>query len=424
MDQGFTSAAHSNGLPLSSVFILGEPVKSLQTVQDSWMKQYASWRTLLSHGLADWIRFDNEATSRQTVAGLFFSSGTTGLPKLTKLSHYNLVAQHTLAFEHFPRPYTLKRLVALPMFHAATAPSTHVSPLRSGHPQVVMRRYDPETFLEMCAKHQITDLTLVPPQVLSLLAHPMPGTKKKILLESVRLAYGGAAPLDAVTQSHFQALMPSGSPFTQVMGMTETSCFASLLPYPENDDTGSVGRFLPNLDVKLLDDSGAELQDYSQPGELAIRGPSITEGYVGVPRERDFDAEGYMLTGDILYQDSESGLWYIVDRKKEMIKVRGFQVAPKELEGVLLEHGAIADAAIIGVRSNDGSEEPRAYVVKRNGMKLDVTDVKSWIEGKLARYKWLTGGVDFVATIPKSPSGKILKRVLRDAFDNQRASRL
>jgi 4-coumarate--CoA ligase len=359
LGEGLISAADSYGFPLSSILVFDSPaVRNLHDASGQSIAGHLSWRTLLNHGESDWLRFNCEATSRASVAGLFFSSGTTGLPKLTKLSHYNLVAQHTLAFEHMPRPYVLKRLIALPMFHAATAPSTHISPLRSGHPQVVMRRYDPGTFLEMCAKHSITDLTLVPPQVISLLAHPLPASKKRELLKSVRLAYGGAAPLDAVTQSKFQELMQRGSPFTQVMGMTETSCFASLLPYPEDDDTGSVGRFLPNLDVKLLGDDGNELCGYSQPGELAIRGPSITEGYVGVPRERDFDAEGYLRTGDILYQDAKTKLWYIVDRKKEMIKVRGFQVAPKELEGVLLEHAGIADAAVIGVKGPDGDERP------------------------------------------------------------------
>lgn len=420
LNKGLIFAAEGYGLPLSSILTFDSPpVKSLHDFSEHSIVGYASWLTLLRYGESDWHRFNSETVSRATVAGLFFSSGTTGLPKLTKLSHYNLIAQHTLAFEYVPRPYVLKRLIALPMFHAATAPSTHFSALRSGHPQVVMRRYNPKTFLEMCFKHSITDLTLVPPQVISLLSHPMPAARKKEVLRSVRLVYGGAAPLDAVTQSRFQDLMQNGSPFTQVMGMTETSCFASLLPYPENDDTGSVGRFLPNLDVKLLGDDGQELQNYSQPGELAIRGPSVTERYVGVPRERDYDEEGYMRTGDILYQDKETGLWYIVDRKKEMIKARGFQVAPKELEGVLLEHEGIADAAVIGVKGVDGEERPRAFVVKMEGMDLSEMDVEMWIEGKLARYKWLSGGVRFVELIPKSPSGKILKRVLReDAVQN------
>lgn len=199
-------------MPLSSILIFDSPsVKSLHKPPELVIEGHSSWRSLLAHGESDWRRFDSEITSRATIAGLFFSSGTTGLPKLTKLSHYNLIAQHTLAFEHFPRPYVLKRLIALPLFHAATAPSTHISPLRSGHPQVIMRRYDPGAFLEMCAKHSITDLTLVPPQVISLLAYPMPSFKKQEFLASVRLAYGGAAPLDAVTQAKFQELMPKRS---------------------------------------------------------------------------------------------------------------------------------------------------------------------------------------------------------------------
>jgi 4-coumarate--CoA ligase len=425
LNEAFVSAAEGYGLPLSSILVFDSPpVTSLRRTPGTIVAGHSSWRTLLTCGESEWLQFESEAISRATVAGLFFSSGTTGLPKLTKLSHYNLVAQHTLAFEHFPRPYILKRLIALPMFHAATAPSTHFSPLRSGHPQIVMRRYDPGTFPEMCAKHSITDLTLVPPQVISLLSHSIPAVKKKEMLKSVRLAYGGAAPLDAVTQSKFQKLMPEGSPFTQVMGMTETSCFASLLPYPEDDNTGSVGRFLPNLDVKLLDDNGQELQDYSQPGELAIRGPSVTEGYLGVPRERDFDDEGYLRTGDILFRDGKTGLWYIVDRKKEMIKVRGFQVAPKELEGVLLEHAGIADVAVIGLKGTDGEEQPRAYIVRRKDTEVSESDVERWIEGKLARYKWLSGGVRFMDAIPKSPSGKILKRVLIEGAEKERGSKL
>ena len=275
----------------------------------------------------------------------------------------------------------------------------------------------------MCAQHQITDLTLVPPQVISLLAHPLPSAQKQQLLKSVKLAYGGAAPLDAVTQSKLQKLLPQGSPFTQVLGMTEASCFASLLPYPEGDDTGAVGRFLPSLDVKLLDDEYLTVAEATSIA-LQVAGPTITEGYVGVPRERDFDAEGYFRTGDVLYQDQSSGLWYIIDRKKEMIKVSGFQVAPKELEGVLLEHPGIADAAVIGVKGDAGSELPRAYVVVKENVNLSEADVKRWIEGKLARYKWLNGGVEFLESVPKSASGKILKRVLREKFGKERASKL
>ncbi|KAF1841669.1 AMP-binding enzyme [Cucurbitaria berberidis CBS 394.84] len=417
------TAAKDCGVPTEKILALDSaPISS---PAQSSIKGFNSWRTLLSHGEEDWIRFDDKHTSENTTALLFFSSGTTGLPKLTQLSHYNLIAQHTLVFEHQPRPYALKRLVALPMFHAATAPSTHISPLRAGHPQFIMRRFEPTAFLDNVKKFQITDLILVPPQVTSLLSHPLPVTRKQDRLKSVKCVYGGGAPLDSHTQSHFQTLLPTGSPFTQIWAMTETCCFASLFPYPEDDDTGSVGRFLPNIDVKILDDEGNEITTLDQPGELAIRGPTVTKGYVGVARAKDFDAEGYFRTGDVMYVHGKTGLWYIIDRKKDLIKVRGFQVAPAELEGVLLEHPGVADVAVIGAKSHGGnSESPRAYIVRKADVELEEGEVKQWVEAKLAKYKSLDGGVRFVESIPKSPSGKILKRLLRDRAEKEMGTKL
>jgi acyl-CoA synthetase (AMP-forming)/AMP-acid ligase II len=176
-----------------------------------------------------------------------------------------------------------------------------------------------------------------------------------------------------------------------------------------------VGKFVPNLDVKLLDDEGRDITAYDVRGELAVRGPTVTSGYVGVARERDFDEEGYFRTGDVLYCNGKTKLWYIVDRKKELIKVRGFQVAPAELEGVLLECPGVADVAVIGVNRGDGNEEvPRAYVVRKEGEEVIEAQVKRWVEARLAKYKRLDGGVIFVTSIPKSPSGKILKRMLKE----------
>lgn len=288
-----------------------------------------------------------------------------------------------------------------------------------------MRRFEATAYLRYTEKYRATDLTLVPPMVTAIVSSPMSTVEKQRCLRSVRAALAGAAPLDKAMQARFQALLPRTTPFTQIWAMTETSCFASLFHYPDFDSTGSVGRFLPNLDVKLVDESGRDISRAGVRGELCIRGPTVIRGYMGVDRSRDFDEEGYFRTGDILYMD-ESGLWYIVDRKKELIKVRGFQVAPAELEGVLLDHPAVLDAAVIGIpAASEDSEIPRAYVVRKaEGNGLSEEEVKRYLEGRLAKYKRLDGGVKFVDQIPKTPSGKILKRVLREQAKRETGAKL
>jgi len=156
-------------------------------------------------------------------------------------------------------------------------------------------------------------------------------------------------------------------------------------------------------------------------GELCIRGPTVISGYFENPAANaaSYDEEGYFKTGDIMYRDKATKKWYIVDRKKELIKVRGFQVAPPEIEAVLLDHPQIVDAAVIAVtkRPEPDVELPRAYVVRRpgeEGLKLDEATIKKYCSERLAKYKELTGGVVFTDAIPKNASGKILKRILRD----------
>jgi acyl-CoA synthetase (AMP-forming)/AMP-acid ligase II len=307
------------------------------------------------------------------------------------------------------------------MFHAAIVPTAHTTPLRSGHISYVMRRFELETYLRSIQEYQITDLVLVPPLVIALITSPM---TKQYSLKSVRLIGCGAAPLSKEAQNKLKAdhCLP-GTVFNQAWGMTETSCIATMFPYTESDDTGSVGRPIPNLDIKLVDEDGRDITGYNAPGEICVRGPIVIPGYFenDVANAQTFDSEGYLKTGDIGYCDKKSKKWYIVDRKKELIKVRGFQVAPPELEGVLLLHPQIIDAAVIGVKGLPGQpkelECPRAYVLRRpgpEGAKVTEEEVKQWCGTRLAKYKELTGGVVFVDAIPKNASGKILKRILRD----------
>ncbi|OAP56935.1 hypothetical protein AYL99_09047 [Fonsecaea erecta] len=419
---------------------------------------FQSWEELMEHGERDWDRFDSEEIASTTPAAFLFSSGTTGLPKAAVVSHHNLVAQHTLAIAPDVVPWQVRRLLYMPMFHAAIVPVGHTTPFKAGHETYVMRRFEMEEFLHSIQEFKITDLSISPPVVVMALASPL---LNRYDLTSVKWCRSGSTSLGKVHQREFEKHLAPDGVFNQVWGMTETTCVASRFWYPESDSTGSIGRFIPNLDVKLVDEQGNDITAMGAKGELLVRGPTVIRGYYQNPAaNRDaFDDEGYFRTGDIIScgriaddnnsntgQTDDAGTadetvdetpatakWYIHDRKKELIKVRGFQVSPAELEKVILQHPAIADAAVIGVKvyhdaapssssvssstsvdSGKDGEHPRAYVVLKPGRTATEADVKEWCARHLAKYKALTGGVRFSDALPRNAGGKLLKGVLRE----------
>ncbi|KAL1603854.1 hypothetical protein SLS60_005446 [Paraconiothyrium brasiliense] len=327
---------------------------------------------------------------------------------------------HTLVYDYKPRDYELSRLLCTPLFHVSNVPRAHTSPLHSGSKTYIMRRFELEPFLRNMERFKITELNMVPPMVIQVINSPL---SRKYSLKAVKNGGCGAAPLAAEPQARMKALLNPDAVFNQVWGMSETSCIATMTLYPEHDPTGSVGRFLPNHDAKLVDEEGKDVTDYDVAGELCVRGPLIVKGYYNNPEANRtaFDSDGYFHTGDVALRRRYNGLWYIVDRKKELIKVRGFQCAPAELEGVLLSHPEISDAGVIGIPAagfgssagEQGSEVPRAYIVRKQGARLDESGVHEWMRGRLAGYKQLVGGIKFVDVIPKNASGKILKGELR-----------
>jgi 4-coumarate--CoA ligase len=294
-----------------------------------------------------------------------------------------------------------------------------------------MRRFELESWMRNIERFQITEANMVPPMVIQVINSPL---AKKYSLQSIRNSWVGAAPLAAEPQARYKALLRSDTPFNQVWGMSETSCIATMIHYPEHDPTGSVGRLLPNHDAKLVDEEGRDITGYDIAGELCVRGPLIVKGYFNNPEANRlaWDDDRYFHPGDVAMRRRDNGLWYIVDRKKELIKVRGFQVAPAELEGVLLSHPDISDAAVIGVHGGganasvgeQGTELPRAYIVLKSGSRMREAEVQTYMRERLAGYKQLNGGVKFVDAIPKNASGKILKKDLKAMARLEMSARL
>ena len=398
-----------------------------------------SWRTLFSHGQeSDWITFDSESLSRDTVCSLFFTSGTTGPFKCAQTTHRNFVSEHQIFYEPVPRPYPFRIVLCMPFFHVGIQPQVLVSVLRDGRETYCMKRFELVEYLTYHTRYAITESFLVPPMVSAIVmsgfADPLSKAyRPECSLRSVRNGHAGAAPLSGDMQRRFHALLAPGARHAQVWGMTETTSMASVarpavadkITLGEMEGWGNVGVALPNMQMKLVDpkDTSVDCTEKGR-GELCVKGPTIVKGYYRNEKatRESWDDEGYFHTGDVIQVDSKTGLWYVVERLKELIKVRGFQVAPAELEGVLTSHPDIVDAAVIGMPTADPDvENVRAYIVVRPGMNVTDEVVQAWMGEKLARYKQITGGVKFVEEIPKLPSGKILKRVLREEVKKELA---
>lgn len=351
---------------------------------------------------------------KNDIVALPYSSGTTGMPKGVMLTHYNLVAnlRQMEGLSYFSRNDTL--ICVLPLFHIYGLVVILNLGLQKGATIVTMPRFDLEQFLETAGKYKVTLAHLVPPIVLALSKHPLVDNYK---LPHLKMIFSGAAPLDEnLTRACMQRL---GCQLRQGYGMTETSPVTH--SSPANTDTikfGSVGMCAPNTECKIIDLTTGETLGPDQEGEIFVRGPQVMKGYLNRPdaTAATIDAEGWLHTGDIGYADSD-GHFYIVDRAKELIKYKGFQVPPAELEAVLLTHPAIADAAVIPVPDPEAGEAPKAYVVLRHEESPE--KIMEFVAERVAPHKKIRC-VEFTDKIPRSPSGKILRRLLVQAERERR----
>ncbi|MFD9790223.1 4-coumarate--CoA ligase family protein [Streptomyces sp. NPDC059070] len=349
----------------------------------------------------------------EDVAVLPYSSGTTGVPKGVMLTHRSIATNLAQLRPLVPMGPGDRILAVLPFFHIYGLTALLNAPLRHGATVVVLPRFDLEQFLGAIEHHRITGLYVAPPIVLALAKHP---AVAQYDLSSLEYVVSAAAPLDARLAAACSARLGL-PPVRQAYGMTELSPGTHAVPLSAaSPPPGTVGKLLPGTEMRILslDEPGRDAAA-GEEGEIAIRGPQVMKGYLGRPEATAemIDAEGWLRTGDVGRVDADGWL-FVVDRVKELIKYKGFQVAPAELEALLLTHERIADAAVVGVPDADGAEIPCAYVVRApGGPELSADEVMEFVAGRVAPYKKVRR-VEFVGGVPRAATGKILRRELRE----------
>lgn len=347
--------------------------------------------------------------SGDDLLALPYSSGTTGLPKGTMLTHRNLVSNNLQFTTALGIDLTDTALLFLPFYHIYGVMLTG-SFLACGGTQVMMERFDLLQSLEMCEKHQVTYYFAVPPIILALANAPVDLSKMK----SVKYIFSGAAPLpaDPARKLHEK----TGINVVQGYGLTEASPLTHSQPRdPALQRTESIGMPVHNCEQKIVDmETGERELPVGEDGELIVRGPQVMTGYWKAPEETARALRnGWLYTGDVAHVDAE-GYTYVVDRKKEMIKYKGFGVAPAELESLLMEHPAVMDSAVIGVADDEAGELIKGLVVIRKGHdNVTPEEIIAFANGKLAGYKRIHF-IEFIDALPKTASGKILRRELKE----------
>jgi acyl-CoA synthetase (AMP-forming)/AMP-acid ligase II len=349
------------------------------------------------------------------VAVLPYSSGTTGVPKGVMLSHRNLIANVQQSRVNIDLAADDRVLAVLPFFHIYGMTVLLNLALRQRASLVTMPKFDLVEFLTNIQNFGCTYLYIAPPIAVALAKHPI---VDQFDISSVHTVFSGAAPLDGETAElagkRIHARMMQG------YGMSELSPVSHAMPHDRDDvPVSSVGTMLPNEECKLIDTAtGEEITEVGEdgvtlPGELWVKGPNVMLGYLNNPQAtaETLDADGFLHTGDVAVYH-EGGYFSIVDRVKELIKYKGYQIAPAELEALLLGHPKVMDVAVIGVLDDDKQEIPKAFVVAQPDSGLTEDEVMAYVAENVAPHKKVRR-VEFIDVIPKSTSGKILRKDLR-----------
>ena len=376
---------------IEEIFVLGEAKGATPFIE-----------LLKNDGIAPEVTID----PKNDLVALPYSSGTTGLSKGVMLTHENLVSDMVLTTSINTITDKDVLIGVLPFFHIYGMVLILNLAIYRGVTLVTMPRFDLEQFLQIVEKYKITCLNLVPPLVLALSKHPLVDNYD---VSSIRLISSGAAPLgqelEQACADRLNCQIYQGYGLTEVAGASHVNT----IPVP-SDKVGAVGQVVPNTYSKIIDtESGKEL-GINEQGEVLIKGPHVMKGYLNNEEatKHCIDGDGWFHTGDIGYAD-EDGYFFIVDRVKELIKYKAYQVAPAELEAILVSHEAIADAAVIPSPDEEAGEIPKGFIVLSS--EISAEEIMKFVAEQVAPHKKIRK-IEIVDEIPKSASGKILRRVL------------
>jgi acyl-CoA synthetase (AMP-forming)/AMP-acid ligase II len=354
----------------------------------------------------DWPAVSIDAAS--DVVALPCSSGTTGLCKAVVLSHRNLVANVVQSAAVHPVGESDRLMAVLPFFHIYGQTVIMNMGLHLGATIVTMPRFDLAQFLGIIQEHRLTFAHVVPPIVLALAKHPL---VDEYDLSSLKTVFSGAAPLGPeLERACFERI---GVAVIQGYGMTEASPVTHVRSLADASHPGSIGMVVPNTESRIVEPEGAGRDAApGEDGEIWVRGPQVMQGYLNDPEAtaRTVDADGWLHTGDIGHVDDD-GFFYVVDRLKELIKYKGYQVPPAELEAILVSHPAVADAAVTPHPDEEAGEIPKAFVVLKPDANASADELMAFVAERVSPQRRVRM-VEFVSEIPKSASGKILRRVL------------